>query len=138
MLRWAWRGGTAFGVATAVVVIKLMVHDTLVPAIWAPVNVGIMLGGMLGSLYGIRAQMVPGHVFDIWRDIILNVAIGVVGGMLVGSMVAVIASIGRADLPEPLFGELGPIVMVWTVIGTIVGFVAGAIIDRVWARPRDG
>jgi len=119
-------------------VIKLMVHDTLVPAIWAPVNVGIMLGGMLGSLYGIRAQMVPGHVFDIWRDIILNVAIGVVGGMLVGSMVAVVASIGRADLPEPLFGELGPIVMVWTVVGTVVGFVAGAIFDRVWARPRDG
>jgi len=115
-----------------------MVHDTLVPAIWAPVNVGIMLGGMLGSLYGIRAQMVPGHVFEIWRDIILNVAIGVVGGMLVGSMVAVVASIGRADLPEPLFGELGPIVMAWTVIGTIVGFVAGAIFDRVWARPRDG
>ena len=53
-------------------------------------------------------------------------------------MVGVVASIGRADLPAPLFGELGPIVMVWTVIGTIVGFVAGAIIDRVWVRPRDG
>ncbi len=138
MLRWAWRGGTASGVIVAVVVIKLMVHDTLVPAIWAPVNLGIMLGGLLGSLYGIRAQMVPGHAFDVWRDIVLNVAIGVAGGTLVGSMVAVVASIGRADLPEPLFGELGPVVMVWTVMGTIVGFVAGAIIDRVWARPRDG
>ena len=126
MVRWAWRGGTAFGAITTVVVIKLMVHDTMVPAIWAPVNLGIMLGGLLGSLYGIRAQMTPGHAFDIRRDIILNVAIGVVGGTLVGSMVAVVASIGRADAPEPLFGELGPVVMVWTVI------------DLVGARRRDG
>ena len=134
MYRWAWRLGTAFGGGTAVVVIKLMVHDTLVPAIWAPVNLGIMLGGLLGSLYGIRAQFVPGHAFDIRRDVILNVAIGVVAGALLGSMVAVVASIGRAELPEPLFDNLGPIVMVWTVIGATLGAVLGAIVDRVWAR----
>ena len=134
MVRWAWRLGTAFGGITSVVVIKLMVHDTLVPAIWAPVNLGIMLGGLLGSLYGIRAQFVPGHAFDIRRDVILNVAIGVVAGALLGSMVAVVASIGRAELPEPLFDNLGPIVMVWTVIGATLGAVLGAIVDRVWAR----
>ena len=134
MFRWAWRLGTAFGGITAVVVIKLMVHDTLVPAIWAPVNLGIMLGGLLGSLYGIRAQFTPGHTFDIRRDVVLNFAIGVVGGTLLGSMVAVVASIGRGELPEPLFDNLGPIVMVWTVVGATFGAVLGAIVDRVWAR----
>ena len=134
MVRWAWWLGTASGTATAVVVIKLMVHDTLVPAIWAPVNLGLMLGGFLGSLHGIRARFTPGHAFDIRRDVILNVAIGVVAGALLGSMVAVVASIGRAELPEPLFDNLGPIVMVWTVIGATLGAVLGVIVDRVWAR----
>ena len=135
MVRWAWWLGTASGTATAVVVIKLMVHDTLVPAIWAPVNLGLMLGGFLGSLYGIRAQFVPGHAFDVRRDVILNVAIGSVGGVLLGSLVAVVASIGRTDLDPPLFDNLGPIVMVWTVIGTVVGMVVGVIVDRFNRRP---
>ena len=136
MLTWAWWGGTASGALVAVVVIKLMVHDTLVPAIWAPVNLGLMLGGFLGSLHGIRARFTPGHAFDIRRDVILNVAIGVVGGTFVGSMVSVVATIGRPDGMEPLFDNLGPIVMVWTFVGTVVGLVVGAVIDLLRARRR--
>jgi hypothetical protein len=136
MVRWAWRLGTVVGAATAIIVIKLMVHDTLVPAIWAPVNLGIMFGGFLGSLVGIRAHLTTGHTFDLRRDLLLNLAIGVVGGAFVGSLVAVVASIGRTDLDPPLFDNLGPIVMVWTVMGTVGGAAVGAVIDWVGARRR--
>lgn len=129
MLRWAWRGGTIVGAATAVVVIKLMVHDTEIISIWSPVVLGTTLGGFLGSLYGIRAQTNPGHVPNAIRDVLLNVGIGVVGGTFVGSMVAVNASTRFADLATPLFDNLGPVVMIWTVVGTIAGGVIGAIID---------
>lgn len=133
MFRWAWRVGTTFSAATAIIVIKLMVHDTEIIAIWSPVNLGIMFGGLLGSLYGIRAQFTPAHAFDFRRDVILNVGIGVVGGALVGSLVAVSTSTRFPDLSPPLFDNLGPIVMVWTVVGTVIGLVVGAIID--WLRP---
>jgi hypothetical protein len=136
MFRWAWWLGTVSGTATAVVVIKLMVHDALVAAIWAPLNLGIMFGGFLGSLIGIRAQLTTGHTFDVRRDPLLNVGIGVVGGAFVGSLVAVVASIGRAEGLEPLFDNLGPIVMVWTIMGTVAGMVVGAVIDWVGACRR--
>jgi integral membrane sensor domain MASE1 len=135
MLTWAWWGGTASGALSAVVVIKLMVHDTLVPAIWTPVVLGNMFGGLLGSLFGIRARFTPGHAFDIRRDVILNVAIGVVGGTFVGSMVSVVATIGRPEGLEPLFDNLGPIVMVWTIMGTVAGMVVGAVVDWFKRRP---
>lgn len=131
---WAWRIGTAVGTVVAVTIIKLVVHDTGVPAIWTPVVLGTMLGGLLGSLYGIRAQFNVGHAFDFWRDIVLNVAIGVVGGALFGSLVAVYAATQFPMLPSPLFEDLGPVVMVWTVIGAIVGAVVGVVIDRIGAR----
>jgi hypothetical protein len=134
MVLWAWRLGTAVGTVMTVTIIKLVVHDTDVPAIWTPVVLGTMLGGLLGSLYGVRAQFNPGHTFDFWRDVVLNVAIGVVGGTLLGSLVAVHAATQFPTVPSPLFEDIGPVVMVWTVIGAIVGAVAGVVIDRVRVR----
>jgi hypothetical protein len=51
-------------------------------------------------------------------------------------MVSVVATIGHPDGMEPLFDNLGPIVMVWTIVGTVVGLVVGAVIDLLRARRR--
>jgi hypothetical protein len=98
------------------------------PAVLGVIGLGVLLEGALAAL---TTQFDPIHVYAMPGavGILVVVAAALVGGALVGAVVAacgsvVFALVAASQLPTPLLWRGVPLVVTWIVIGLAVGYAA--------------